>query len=120
RLAGARALLNSKASIMNRRQFLASAAGCAVARAAATERPNILFLIADQIREDALGVSGNQWIKTPNLDRLARGGVHFANAYTPQALCTPARSALMTGVYPHTSRLDHNVYEVPNVFQMAE
>src|SRR5205085_3214060 len=120
RLAGARALLNSKASIMNRRQFLASAAGCALARAAAAERPNILFLMADQIREDALGVSGNNWIRTPNLDRLARGGVHFSNAYTPQALCTPARGSLFTGVYPHTTRLDHNLYDVPNAFQMPE
>src|SRR5690348_9730823 len=104
---------------MNRRQFL-GAAGCALARAAASERPNILFLMADQFRADALGVSGNDWIRTPNLDRLAHAGVHFANAYTPQALCTPARASLFTGVYPHTTRLDGNLYKVDNAFQMPE
>jgi arylsulfatase A-like enzyme len=105
---------------MNRRTFLATTAAGALARGATPERPDILFLMADQIREDALGVAGNTWIRTPNLDRLARGGVHFSNAYTPQALCTPARSALMTGVYPHTSGLDHNLYKVDNAFKLPE
>src|ERR1051326_5820200 len=97
---------------MNRRQFITSVTAAAAANAAAPERPNIVFLMADQFREDALGVSGNKWIRTPNLDRLARGGVHFSNAYTPQALCTPARASLLTGVYPHTTHLDHNLYKV--------
>src|SRR5947207_13622315 len=104
---------------MNRRQFLASA-GSALAGATAIDRPNILFLMADQFRADALGVSGNSWIRTPNLDRLARSGVYFSNAYTPQALCTPARASLLTGVYPHTTRLDHNLYDVKNAFQLPE
>jgi arylsulfatase A-like enzyme len=104
---------------MHRRAFL-SLAAAGVARAAAPERPNILFIMADQFRADALGVSGNNWIRTPNLDRFARQGVEFSNAYTPQALCTPARGSLMTGVYPHTTRLDHNLYRVDNAFQLPE
>jgi len=76
--------------------------------------------MADQMRADALGVSGNKFSETPSLDALAHGGVRFANAYCAQALCTPSRSALLTGVYPHTSGLDHNLYNVPSAFRMPE
>src|SRR5215813_7644364 len=65
-------------------------------------------------------VSGNKFCETPNLDALARSGARFANAYCPQALCTPSRAALMTGVYPHANGLDHNLYDVPNAFKMPE
>jgi arylsulfatase A-like enzyme len=104
--------LNSQ---MHRRRFLALS-GSALMRAAAA-RPNILFLMADQFRADALGASGNTWVRTPSLDRLAAGGVRFSNAYTPQALCTPARASLMTGVYPHTTRVPGNLYKVKDAFQ---
>src|SRR5262245_27660824 len=100
---------------MHRRRFLALS-GSALMRAAAA-RPNILFLMADQFRADALGASGNTWVRTPSLDRLAAGGVRFSNAYTPQALCTPARASLMTGVYPHTTRVPGNLYKVKDAFQ---
>ena len=103
---------------MNRREFL-TVAGCAVARAASS-RSNILFLMADQFRADALGANGNTWVRTPALDRLAGAGVRFSNAYTPQALCTPARGSLMTGVYPHTTRLDGNLYKVDDAFQAPQ
>jgi arylsulfatase A-like enzyme len=103
---------------MNRREFL-TVAGYAAAQAAASP-PNILFLMADQFRADALGASGNGWVRTPSLDRLAGGGVRFSNAYTPQALCTPARAALMTGVYPHTTRLQGNLYGVDDGFQVPK
>lgn len=89
-------------------------------QSAAAARPNILFMMADQFRADALHVAGNEWIRTPNLDRFARAGVRFSNAYTPQALCTPARGALMTGVYPHTTRLTHNLYGVDDAFARPE
>lgn len=104
---------------MRRREFLALA-GAAALPAAAAERSNILFLMADQFWADALGVAGNAWIRTPSLDRLAQGGVHFTNAYTPQALCTPARASLFTAVYPHTTGLDHNLYKVDNAFLLPE
>jgi arylsulfatase A-like enzyme len=107
--------------LVNRREFFAAAGGAAsAALAAPAQRPNFVFLMADQFRADALGVSGNKFISTPNLDELARGGVRFANAYCPQALCTPSRASLMTGVYPHTHKLNHNVYSLPNAFKMPE
>lgn len=66
----------------------------------AAERPNILFLMADQYRADCLGAEGNRVIRTPNLDRLAAEGARFRAAYTSTPSCTPARSAILTGLSP--------------------
>lgn len=63
-------------------------------------RPNILLLMADQLRMDCVGAYGNRVIHTPNLDRLAHEGVCFRNAYSTTPTCTPARSALLTGLGP--------------------
>jgi arylsulfatase len=64
------------------------------------KKPNILFLMADQHRGDCLGCAGNLVIKTPNLDSIAHDGVVFSNAYTSTPSCTPARSAILTGLSP--------------------
>ena len=72
-----------------------------ILRARAREsRPNILFLMDDQHRGDCLGADGNRAIHTPNLDRIAREGIRFSSAYTATPSCTPARSALLTGLAP--------------------
>jgi len=63
-------------------------------------RPNILFLMTDQHRADCLGASGNRAIHTPNLDRIAQDGVRFSGAYSSTPTCTPARTALLTGLSP--------------------
>jgi len=106
---------------MNRRDFLALTAAATVVKASpGTARPNFLIVLADQFRADALGVSGNAFTQTPNLDGFAREGVRFSNAYCPQALCSPSRGALMTGVYPHTTRLQQNIYHTANTFTMPE
>ena len=64
----------------------------------AAKRPvNLLFIITDQQRFDALGCAGNPVLKTPNLDRLAREGVRFANAYSSCPVCVPARTTILTG-----------------------
>ncbi|MFL6447507.1 MAG: sulfatase-like hydrolase/transferase [Bryobacteraceae bacterium] len=65
-----------------------------------TRRPNILFLMTDQHRADCVGAYGNPVIRTPNIDRIAREGVLFRNAYSSTPTCTPARSALLTGLSP--------------------
>lgn len=65
-----------------------------------TARPNILLFIADQLRADCVGAYGNRVVKTPNLDRIADDGVRFDCAYTSTPSCTPARSALLTGLSP--------------------
>lgn len=63
-------------------------------------RPNILFLMTDQHRGDCIGAGGNAVIRTPNLDRIAHEGVLFTRAYSSTPTCTPARTALLTGLSP--------------------
>jgi arylsulfatase A-like enzyme len=84
---------------MHRRAFLQTT-GAALAASAAGDRPNILLLMADQHRADCVGAMGNSAIHTPNLDRLARGGALFNNAWSSTPSCTPARAALLTGMSP--------------------
>jgi len=67
------------------------------ALAQAGQKPNLLFIMTDQQRSDALSMAGNTVLKTPHMDRLARQGAYFANAYTPCAVCAPARASLLTG-----------------------
>ncbi|MGB2865740.1 MAG: arylsulfatase [Sedimentisphaerales bacterium] len=63
-------------------------------------RPNILYLMTDQHRGDCLGCAGNLVIKTPHLDSIAKEGVVFSSAYSSTPSCTPARSAILTGLSP--------------------
>ncbi len=65
-----------------------------------TDRMNILFLMTDQHRVDTLGCYGGHPARTPVLDGLAARGTVFEAAYTPSAICTPARTSLLTGAYP--------------------
>jgi len=60
---------------------------------------NILFIITDQQRADALGCAGTPWIETPNLDALAAQGVRFEGAYCSNPMCVPSRFSMMTGRY---------------------
>ncbi len=62
-------------------------------------KPNILFLMCDQFQAALL--EGEHPCKTPNLDRLRKRGIHFKRAYTSNAVCTPARAGIMTGLLPH-------------------
>jgi choline-sulfatase len=65
-----------------------------------SRRPNVLFLMADEHRFDVAGFAGNDVVRTPVLDELARTGVVFSNAYTPSPICIPARQAMMAGQFP--------------------
>lgn len=65
--------------------------------------PNIVFIISDDHRWDALGAAGNPKIKTPVLDRLAREGVYFRQATIHVSQCAPSRATLLTGLSPHQS-----------------
>ena len=78
--------------------------------------PNLLFLFTDEQRYDTLGAYGNEDIKTPNLDRLAARSTVFQRAYVTQPVCTPSRSTLLTGLYPHaTGCVANNVPLPPDV-----
>jgi len=69
-----------------------------------TNRPNILFIMADQFRADAMSCAGT-WCRTPNLDRIAAAGVRYANCVTASPICVPARVSLASGLYPHNTGL---------------
>jgi len=73
-----------------------------VALQAAAERPNVLFLIADDLGAQALGCYGNEQAATPHIDALAASGVRFTCAYSQYPICGPSRAALMAGLYPET------------------
>jgi arylsulfatase len=85
---------------MHRRAFLSLATAAALPGRAASSKPNILLIMADQFRGDALACDGNEQIHTPHLDRLASEGARFRCAYSSTPTCTPARAALLTGLSP--------------------
>lgn len=64
--------------------------------------PNIVLIITDDHRADALGSAGHPELRTPNLDRLADEGVRFSNAFVTTPLCSPSRASIMTGTWAHT------------------
>ncbi|HLU94211.1 MAG TPA: sulfatase [Membranihabitans sp.] len=63
-------------------------------------RPNILLIVSEDNSQD-LGCYGNSIVHTPNLDSLAQNGIRFLNAYTTYSVCSPSRSSIFTGLYPH-------------------
>jgi len=73
-------------------------------------RPNVIFIFADQLRYDALSVNGNRVVRTPNLERLAREGVVFDEAYSSCPICSPYRGQILTGRYSHANGVVCNEY----------
>ncbi|MBN1865567.1 MAG: sulfatase-like hydrolase/transferase [Victivallales bacterium] len=71
-------------------------------------KPNIVVFFCDQLRIDLLSCYGGNKVRTPNIDALAANSTVFGRAYTPCALCSPARASLMTGLYPHSHHMFNN------------
>ena len=65
------------------------------------KEPNIIFILTDDHRWDALSSMGHPVIQTPNLDRLSEEGIMFTNAFVTTSLCSPSRASFLTGQYPH-------------------
>ena len=79
-------------------------------------RPNIIFILNDDQRYDAMGFL-DPALKTPNMDRIAREGVHFPNAFVTTALCSPSRASILTGQYMHNHGIaDNNIKFRPGTF----
>ncbi|MDX1476974.1 MAG: sulfatase-like hydrolase/transferase, partial [Saprospiraceae bacterium] len=70
--------------------------------------PNILFLLPDQMRGQAMASMGNPDVQTPNLDRLAAEGILFRNTFANSPVCSPARANMLTGTYAHTNGMVAN------------
>jgi arylsulfatase A-like enzyme len=76
--------------------------------------PNVLWICTDSQRWDTLGCTGNRFVRTPRIDRLAAEGALFDHAFAQSPLCTPSRGAFLTGRYPITNRLRQNGQVCPD------
>jgi arylsulfatase A-like enzyme len=86
-------------SQFTRREVLGLLGAAAAGHAAGTERPNILYIMADDHASHAISAYGSVINRTPNLDRIATGGVRLANCFCTNSICTPSRAAILTGQY---------------------
>ncbi len=80
---------------------------------AAAPKPNVLFILCDDLRPAALGCYGSPHVKTPNIDRIAAEGVLFKNAFCTTSLCSPSRASILSGLYAHAHGVTNNFTEYP-------
>jgi N-acetylglucosamine-6-sulfatase len=73
-----------------------------------TARPNIVFILVDDLRWDDIAIAGHPFAQTPAIDQLAREGTRFLNAFATTPLCSPSRAAILTGQYAHTNGIIDN------------
>jgi len=92
---------------MTRRSFVGGLA------APSARAPNIVLVLIDDLRWDALGCSGHPWMKTPHLDRLAARGARFASAFVTTSLCSPSRASILSGQYMHAHGVKDNFTALP-------
>lgn len=76
-------------------------------------QPNVLLVLCDQMRADAMGCMGNDAVRTPTLDRIASEGRLFTRAYSPDPVCSPTRGSILTGCYPHVHGEIENHMRLP-------
>lgn len=82
-------------------------------RADSTGKPNLVLIIADDMNWDDCGVYGHPAIRTPNIDRLAHEGLLFQHAYLTTNSCSPSRSSILTGKYPHNTGAEQLHWPLP-------
>lgn len=80
------------------------------------KQPNVLFILCDDLRWNALGCTGHPHLKTPNIDRLASEGVLFENTFCTTSLCSPSRASILSGLYAHAHGVTNNFTEYPAGF----
>lgn len=91
-------------------------------------RPNIIFILVDELRYNVLSCTGHPFVKTPNIDRIANEGVIMNKAYVTCPLCSPSRASFLTGQYAHTNGIvkntnynavSHELITYPRLLQAA-
>jgi arylsulfatase A-like enzyme len=103
--------MNAKTNPLSRREFVklslatSSAAAFASKIPAGTERPNIVFILADDMGINDVSAYGQKKFHTPHIDQLAREGMRFTDAYAGAPICSPSRSTLMTGLNTGHTRI---------------
>lgn len=97
---------------MQRREFLGGLACAALGAQTTASRPNIIFILADDLGYGDLGCFGQKRIQTPNIDRLAAQGMRFTQVYAGDTVCAPSRCALMTGKHVGHCRIRGNAKNV--------
>ena len=89
------------------------AAGFKLPPAKDGEPRNIIFILTDDHRFDAMGFVGHPFLETPHLDAMAKGGAHFTNAFVTTSLCSPSRASILTGKYAHNHGVVDNYNPLP-------
>src|SRR5262249_21179959 len=74
-------------------------------RLTAAEKPNVVLIVADDLRWRDLGCYGSTFDKTPHIDRMAKDGLRFTDFYAACPVCSPTRASIMTGRYPQRMNL---------------
>lgn len=87
--------------------------------AAAAPPPNMLVVLVDDLRWDDLGCAGHPFVKTPHMDRVAREGARFLNAFATTPLCSPSRASLLTGMHARAHGITDNTERGPQSHQLA-
>src|SRR5512141_2387082 len=82
--------------------------------AAPPPRPNVLVILTDDQRWDAMSCAGHPLLKTPNIDRLAAEGARFANMFVTTSLCSPSRASILSGIFAHRHGVLNNFTEYPD------
>jgi N-acetylglucosamine-6-sulfatase len=98
---------------MTRKEFFGSLAGVAAPYIGGQARRNVVLIVSDDHAFNMLCCAGHPWVRTPSLDRMARNGAHFRNAFVTTSLCCPSRASILSGRYAHSHGVDSNYTDLP-------
>ncbi len=96
---------------------ISTSASLGLTTAQAAKQPNVLVILTDDQRADAVGLGGSKHLKTPNIDRLGKEGAYFRNMFCTTSLCSPSRASILSGLYAHTHGVTNNFTEYPSGFK---
>lgn len=104
-----------RSTSIHRRQFVSSLLAAVAAPAAQARKPNVIFILADDLGWRDTGVFGSKFYRTPNIDKLASRGMRFTNAYAACPLCSPTRASILTGQWPARLGITSPAAHLPEV-----